>query len=50
MPTLTPQSDELAFPLRAASIEEAIANVKENYPDFDYGGTVQVRHVMKFDM
>jgi hypothetical protein len=36
--------------MNAATIDEAIAEAKENYPDFDYGGTVQVRSIMKFDM
>lgn len=38
------------FVINAANIEEAIANAQANYPDFTYGGTVQVRPVMKFDM
>jgi hypothetical protein len=38
------------FVMNAATIDEAIAEAKENYPDFDYGGTVQVRSIMKFDM
>lgn len=38
------------FIVNAATIEDAIANATDNYPDFDYGGTVQVRQVMKFDM
>ena len=38
------------FVINAATIDEAIANAQENYPDFQYGGTVQVRPVMKFDM
>ena len=38
------------FVINAASIEEATSIAKDNYPDFDYGGTVQVRPVMKFDM
>jgi hypothetical protein len=38
------------FVINANTIDEAIANAQENYPDFQYGGTVQVRPVMKFDM
>ncbi len=38
------------FVVNAATIEEALANASENYPDFAYGGQVQVRPVMKFDM
>ena len=38
------------FVIKAATIEEATANATDNYPDFDFGGTVQVRPVMKFDM
>lgn len=38
------------FVLNAADIDEATALVKEGYPDFEYGGTVQVRPVMNFDM
>jgi hypothetical protein len=37
------------FVINAASIDEALA-ITNDYPDFQYGGTVQVRHVMKFDM
>ena len=37
------------FVINANDIEEAVAEC-EHYPDFDYGGQVQVRHVMKFDM
>jgi hypothetical protein len=37
------------FILNANTIEEAIAECK-NYPDFNYGGQVQVRQVMKVDM
>jgi hypothetical protein len=38
------------FVINAATIEDAVSNATENYPDFEYGGTVQVRPVMKFDM
>jgi hypothetical protein len=38
------------FVINAATIEEATAIATENYPDFDFGGQLQVRPVMKFDM
>jgi hypothetical protein len=38
------------FVVNAENIEEAVKMAQENYPDFPYGGTVQVRPVMKFDM
>jgi len=38
------------FVINAATIDEAAAIATANYPDFDFGGTVQVRPVMKFDM
>ena len=38
------------FVLNAANLEEAISIAQNEYPDFAYGGTVQVRPVMKFDM
>jgi len=38
------------FVLNAKDIDEAVKIAQENYPDFQYGGTVQVRPVMKFDM
>lgn len=38
------------FVLNAANIDEAISIAQNEYPDFRYGGTVQVRPVMKFDM
>ncbi len=38
------------FVINAGSMEEAVANAQENYPDFEFGGTVQVRPCMKFDM
>lgn len=38
------------FVVNAANIEEATAIAQEGYPDFEYGGTVQVRPVVKFDM
>lgn len=37
------------FIVKAENMEEAVALAKE-YPDFGYGGTVQVRQVMKMDM
>ena len=37
------------FVLNAASFDEAVAECN-NYPDFDYGGRIQVRQVMKLDM
>jgi hypothetical protein len=38
------------FVINASSLEEAISITQKDYPDFQYGGTVQVRPVMKFDM
>lgn len=38
------------FVVNADSIEEASSMAQSGYPDFEYGGTVQVRPVMKFDM
>jgi hypothetical protein len=38
------------FVVNAANMDEVIADAFENYPDYDFGGTVQVRPVMKFDM
>lgn len=38
------------FVLNAANLEEAESIAKNEYPDFEYGGTVQVRPVMKIDM
>lgn len=38
------------FVLNASSIDEAINEATNNYPDFEFDGTVQVRPVMKFDM
>src|SRR4029079_8583633 len=38
------------FVLNAKDINEAVKIAQENYPDFQYGGTVQVRPVMKIDM
>ena len=38
------------FVINAADIDEAVGIAKENYPDFEFGGTIQVRPVMKFDM
>jgi hypothetical protein len=37
------------FIINAANMQEAVAEC-DNYPDFDYGGQVQVRQVMKLDM
>lgn len=37
------------FIINAANIEEAVAECQD-YPDFSYGGQVQVRQVMKLDM
>jgi hypothetical protein len=37
------------FVINANNMEEAVAECG-HYPDFDYGGQVQVRPVMKFDM
>ena len=38
------------FVLNAANLEEAVSIAQKDYPDFQFGGTVQVRPVMKFDM
>lgn len=38
------------FVVNAATMDEAAAIATDDYPDFEYGGTVQVRPVMKFDM
>lgn len=37
------------FIINAKDMDEAIALTKD-YPDFDNGGTIQVRQVMKIDM
>ena len=37
------------FIINANSYDDAVAECN-NYPDFDYGGQVQVRQVMKLDM
>jgi hypothetical protein len=37
------------FVIEAANMEEAVAEC-QHYPDFHFGGQVQVRPVMKFDM
>ena len=37
------------FIINAANMEEAVAEC-QNYPDFNYGGQVQVRQVMQLDM
>ena len=38
------------FVVNAKDMDEAVKIAQEGYPDFEYGGTVQVRPVMKFDM
>jgi hypothetical protein len=38
------------FVIKAKNIDEAISITKKDYPDFDLGGSVQVRQVMKLDM
>ena len=38
------------FVLNAANLQEAESIAQNEYPDFEYGGTVQVRPVMKLDM
>ena len=37
------------FVINANTFEEAVAECQD-YPDFEYGGQIQVRHCMKFDM
>ena len=37
------------FVINANTIDEVLAEC-QNYPDFEYGGQIQVRHCMKFDM
>ncbi|HEV7333298.1 MAG TPA: YciI family protein [Flavisolibacter sp.] len=37
------------FVIEAADMQEAVDEC-QHYPDYPYGGQVQVRHVMKFDM
>lgn len=37
------------FVIEAANMDEAVAEC-QHYPDFGFGGQVQVRQVMKFDM
>ena len=37
------------FVIQAATMDEALAEC-QHYPDFEYGGQVQVRPVMKFGM
>jgi hypothetical protein len=37
------------FVIKAKNIDEAIAITKKDYPDFDFGGSVQIRQVMKLD-
>jgi hypothetical protein len=38
------------FIIKAKNVEEAVDITKKDYPDFGFGGTVQVRQVMKLDM
>ncbi len=38
------------FVINGATMDEAIAEATEHYPDYDFGGSVQVRQAMKFDM
>ena len=37
------------FIINAGSMEEAVS-ISQEYPDFDFGGSVQVRQVMKMEM
>jgi hypothetical protein len=37
------------FVIMATTIDEAMSIAKE-YPDFDLGGTIEVREIVKFDM
>jgi hypothetical protein len=37
------------FIVKAKDMDEAVA-IANDYPDFEYGGSVQVRQVMKLDM
>jgi hypothetical protein len=37
------------FIITAKDYDEAVALIKSDYPDFDLGGSVQVRQVMKMD-
>jgi hypothetical protein len=37
------------FVIKAKDFDEAVSITKEGYPDFQLGGTVQVRQVMKVD-
>ncbi len=37
------------FIIHASDMDEAV-EVAQDYPDFDFGGSVQVRQVMKMDM
>lgn len=37
------------FLIKAKDMDEAVA-ISKDYPDFEFGGTVQVRKVMKMDM
>ena len=37
------------FIINAGTMDEAI-QISQDYPDFDYGGSVQVRQVMKMEM
>jgi hypothetical protein len=37
------------FIINAGTMDEAV-QISQDYPDFDYGGSVQVRQVMKMEM
>ncbi len=37
------------FVIKAKNIDEAVAITKKGYPDFEFGGTVQVRQVMNVE-
>jgi hypothetical protein len=37
------------FLIQAKDYNEAVSITKQDYPDFDFGGSVQVRQVMKID-
>jgi hypothetical protein len=37
------------FVVKAKNIDDAIAITKKDYPDFEFGGSVQIRQVMKLD-
>jgi hypothetical protein len=38
------------FIIKAKDYDEAVSITKQDYPDFDFGGAVQIRQVMKLDM